>query len=218
VTAGGDAALFDLDAPPPTEPGSEPRPDFITVRGSVFRWADYDTPVWSRANSRAGRWHRRDPALSVQYWSYSPEAAWAESLRAQGIRDPEDLQLMKSKIWVGQVCMSEIADLTNAEWQRWLGIAEEELIADDWTPCQDAGERLRNVGANGLVTASAALPGRLNLVLYRRMVRGDWYETPKGARTLRFPEIMLPCQLVGEGHPASDLVTKVNYLDSREAA
>jgi RES domain-containing protein len=203
--------LFDPGTPPPTDEthGNGARPDFIQAQATVFRWADYDTPVWARANN--GRWHRAGAGHSVQYWAYSPEAAWAESLRAQGIREVADIETMRSKIWVGQICMSDIAVLTDPRWQLWLGITADALVSDDWSACQDAADTLRAVGANGVVAPSAALTGRLNLIVFKRMVRGDWVESPEGARTLRYPDIMLPCQLIARGRPPVNLRESVNY-------
>lgn len=207
------AKLFDPDVPVPPGDLESPggRPGFIEARATVFRWADYDTPVLSRANTRPGRWHRVGAGQSVQYWAYAPETAWAESLRAQGITEADDIEQMRSKLWVGQVCMSDVALLSDRRWLEWLGIDEDDLVSESWHVCQDAAEQLRAAGANGLVTPSAALPGRLNLVVFKRMVRGDWVETPTGARTLRFPDLLLPCQLIGRGRPPLDLRHQVNY-------
>lgn len=200
--------LFDA---PPSDDGGNARPDFIEVRGTLFRTADYDTPVWSRENSSSGRWHRTEWGVSVQYWSYAPDTAWAESLRAQGVRDPADVGLMRTRIWAGQFCLDDIADLTDDAWLTWLELTSEELIANDWRPCQEAAERLRLCGAGGLVTPSAALPDRLNLVVFRSMVRGDWHETPSGPKILRYPDLIVPCRHVATGHPFPELAHSVAH-------
>lgn len=207
-----EAQLFDVE--PPTGPEVGPggtRPDFIEVRATVFRWADYDTPVWSRPNSKAGRWNRVGPGRSAQYWTYSPETAWAEALRAQGLTDEADIAEMRSKFWVGQICMSDIADLTDTAWRAWIGLRDEDLVGDDWSACQDAADALRDAGANGIVTPSAALPDKLTLVIFKRMIRGDWVESPQGPVTLRYPDLMLPCRLIGRARPPLDLRHSVNY-------
>jgi len=207
------ATRFDSGTPPPVAAETAaPRPDFIEVEGTLYRHADYDTPVWSRANTRDGRWHRARPGLSVQYWSYSATAAWAEKLRAEGIRDADDIPLIRSRLWAGQVEFSAIADLTSPGWQVWLGLSPAALVADEYTRCQAAAERLIACGANGLVTYSAALPDHLNLVIFRRLSLGDWIERPQGRPAgLRFPERLMPCHLLATGHPRPELVHRVVY-------
>lgn len=211
----GEAQLFDTDPPATDEgPAGETRPDFIEVRATVFRWADYDTPVWSRPNSKQGRWNRVAPGRSAQYWTYSPETAWAEALRAQGLVEEADIAEMRSKFWVGQICMNDIADLTDPAWRTWAGLDEQDLVGDDWSVCQDAADTLRDAGANGIVTPSAALPGKLSLVIFKRMIRGDWVESPQGPVILRYPDLMLPCRLIGRGRPPLDLRHEVNYRET----
>lgn len=213
MTAPGEALLFDPVPPSDGGAGGEgsTRPDFIEVRATVFRWADYDTPVWSRPNSKAGRWNRVARDSWAQYWTFSPETAWAEALRAQGIVEADDIEQMRSKFWVGQVCLKEIASLTDPAWLEWLGLSEGDLVGEDWSVCQDAADVLRKAGASGLVTPSAALPGKLSLVIFKRMIRGDWVETAEGPRILRYPDLMLPCRLIGRGRPPLDLRHDVNY-------
>jgi RES domain-containing protein len=202
------------DDPPPPAGDADARPPFIQAGGTLFRCADYDTPVWSRPNTLDGRWHRHAPRLSVQYWSYSPTTAWAEMLRNTGVREPEDVLEMRSRIWAGRIEFTQIANLTDVAWLNWLDLDPEQLIADDRAACQDAAEHLIRCGASGLIAPSAAMPDRLNLVLFRRMIRGDWHETPEGPRALRFPEKVLPCRLIAHGHPPAEIVHDVRYHDS----
>ena len=111
-------------SPPPIDvvPKDGPHPSFINVHGTMFRVADYDTPLWTRPNDSAGRWHPAGQGLTTQYWSYSPETAWAESLRRQGIREPDDVVTMRSRIWAAQVEFTAIVDLTDPDWLTWLGL------------------------------------------------------------------------------------------------
>ena len=192
-------------------PGASIHPPLVEVRGTIFRCADYDTPLWIRPNSQSGRWHVADGKTSVQYWAFSAAGAWAERLRAEGIMDPEDLQLMRSRIWVGAVVCSEVADLTDDTWLAWLGVGRDDLIADDWSKCQAAVAEIRQRGARGAITHSAALPDHLNLVLYGRRVRGDWHEHPENnPLPLRFSDT-LPVQLAATGYPEPDLLHRVRY-------
>lgn len=124
---------------------------------------------------------------------------------------------MRSRFWVGHLSMSDIADLTDPGWQSWLGLSEGDLVGEDWEICQDAAETLRAAGANGIVTPSAALPGKLSLVVFRRMIRGDWVETRQGPISLRYPDLMLPCRLIGRGRPPLSLRHAVNYRTTLSA-
>lgn len=176
--------------------------------------------MWSRPNDADGRWHRANPGTYVQYWSYSPETAWAEMLRRQGIRTSADVLEMRSRVWASQIVFTAIADLTDRAWLKWLDVTDPaELIDDDWSVCHEVAATLLQCGASGLVAPSAALPDNLNLVLFKRMVRGDWIETARGpAIGLRFPEIVLPTRLVARGHPDPELVQRVRYASTLPSA
>lgn len=205
-----------LFGPPATQPpggsgGRGPHPSFITASGTLFRCVDYDTPVWAGPNTRPGRWHRTGRRVTAQYWSSAPATAWAEILRSQGVRSPDDVLEMRMRMWAGQILFGQIADLRDTAWLTWLELDDDALLDDDHTRCQDAAQLLLECGAHGLVAPSAAIPDRLNLVLFRRLIRGDWVETPAGPMDLRFPEKVMPCHLVSYGHPPPELVHRVRY-------
>ncbi len=181
----------------------------------MFRCADYDTPVWSRPNDLSGRWHVADRRTSTQYWSYSPLTAWAERLRFLGLTAEEDLVEMRSRLWVGQFAFTAIASLADRAWLDWLAVTSEVLIGDDHERCQQIGATLRACGALGLVAPSAAKPDGLNLVVFKRMVRGDWHDQPHGSpATLQYPEEVLPVHLAAVGHPPSSLLHEVRHKAS----
>jgi len=208
-----DLNLFGDELPPVVISAevSGPHPSFCNVSATVFRCVDYDTPVWDRPNSRAGRWHHSGRGITAQYWSYTASTAWGEVLRGQGIKDEKDVREMRVRTWAGQVQFTQIADLTDERWRHWLGLTEEDLLRDDHGACRDAGQALIECEAHGLIAPSAAIRGRLNLVLFKRLIRGDWVESRSGAATLRFPEKMLPCHLISYGYPSPDIVNQIRY-------
>lgn len=87
---------------------------------------------------------------------------------------------MRSRLWVGHFSCNAIADLTTEAWLAWAGCTPDELIADDWALCHTLGVRLVDCDAHTLVAPSAALPNRLNLVVFDRLERGDWHESSPG--------------------------------------
>ena len=57
----------------------------------LFRHADPRFPfLWETASQPAGRWHAPGEG-PVHYLADTPDGAWAEFLRHEEIRDPEDL-------------------------------------------------------------------------------------------------------------------------------
>jgi RES domain-containing protein len=184
----------------------------MTVEGTLFRCANYDTPVWTRPNDLSGRWHVADRQTRAQYWCFSPLTAWAEKLRFDRVTTEDDLVEMRGWLWVGQFQVTAIANLTDQAWLDWLGISPDVLIEDDHDRCQQFGATLRSCGASGLIAPSAAMPDNLNLVVFKRMVRGDWHERPHGPpATLRFPEQVLPVRLAAIGYPPPHLLHDVRH-------
>lgn len=213
----GQPTLFaDVRPPAPPADGTErPHPGFMSVEGTLFRCADYDTPVWSRPNDLSGRWHRADRQISAQYWSYSPLTAWAERLRFGGITDEADVLEMRGTLWVGQFRFTAIANLADDAWRDWLGVTEDVLIEDAHDRCQEIAATLRHCGASGLIAPSAAFPNGLNLAVFKRLVRGDWREQPQGSPApLRFPEMVIPVRLAAIGHPPPSLLHDVRHRAS----
>lgn len=89
-------------------------------------------------------------------------------------------------------------------------------VSDD--RCQQIGAKLRALGASGLVAPSAARPDGLNLIVFKRMVRGDWTEQPQGSPVaLQFPGKVLPVCLAAVGHPPSSLLRDVRHKENTSA-
>lgn len=168
-----------------------------------YRWADYDTPLWSNPNRSAGRWHvlGDDP---TQYFALHPLGPWAEYVRGQDINDPTDLVEIQSRIWAvrlefepGSLC--EI-DFESAP--RW-GIEAHQLVGDNYGPCQDLASTLR-ADFRGIVVPSAALPGTSNLVLFGAYAMSPYNLPPPDV------DFDVPAALLSEhGGPAASIVGMV---------
>jgi RES domain len=120
-----------------------------------FRHADRRVPfLWDIEEQPPARWHAagRGPA---QYASDTPEGAWAEFLRHEGITDREDLDGISRSLWMLEV---ELGGEQLAEPSLPLTTLTGGLSS--YPECQEEAERLRDKGASGLVAPAAALlPG-----------------------------------------------------------
>ena len=130
-----------------------------------YRWADYDTPLWSNPNRSPGRWHAVGDE-PTQYWALHPLGPWAEHARAQHITEPDDLANISSRVWAarfelatGSVCRIDFDTASS------FALNPAQLVGDDFGPCQQLARNLRS-GYRGLIVPSAALPGTSNLVLF----------------------------------------------------
>lgn len=120
----------------------------------LFRHADprYPFLVETGLQQAPGRWNRAGDA-PTQYLADTPDGAWAEFLRHEEIRDPEDLAGIQRTLWVIELDELPAAtpDLPDATLTGALA---------SYPACQAEAQRLRAVAEQGLVAPSAALlPG-----------------------------------------------------------
>lgn len=130
----------------------------------VFRSAEWDTPWWDRPNRGAGRFNfaGSDP---TQYLSEHPLTVFAERLRGLGPGVTADLDTIRWRCWAMHVDPAVLREVTFDSAPS-VGLSADELVGDDWTPCQDLADRCRAAGEQGLIVPSAALPGTRNLVQF----------------------------------------------------
>ena len=115
-----------------------------------FRHADPRFPfLWESTAQPQARWHT-DGSGPVQYLAESPDGAWAELLRHEGITEAADLDGLRRALWA--IDLPEVPETRPA-------LPTTDLLGDidSWTACQAEAERLRTSGALGLVAPSAAL-------------------------------------------------------------
>ena len=175
----------------------------VTTAGSVtlFRYTSYDGPFWVRPNSRAGRWHVfGDPP--TQYWSMTPDAAWAELIRTEDLHTEAELEELRMPIWACRYPVSNLVDFGEQSVCEKLGVSLDELIADDWSSCQSLGRRLRSDGCPGVIAPCVALEGHWNVTIFGARRQIDWRDRPALARTV-------PAAVVAAGRPRRGLVNIV---------
>ena len=117
----------------------------------AFRHADPRFPFLREDSSQpAGRWNA--PGELTHYFCDTPDGAWAEFLRHEEIRDPEDLLTIRRALWA--VDIGEVPTLQPV-------LPQEAMTGglETWSTCQEAARHCRT-RADGVTAPSAALrPG-----------------------------------------------------------
>ena len=119
----------------------------------VFRHADPRHPfLWEGSGQPAARWNAAGDG-PMQYFSDTPDGAWAEFLRHEEITDPEDLPTIRRALWVVDLGDPPLAS-PNLPQGTVIGGRE------SYPTCQAEASRLRRLGVGGLTAPTAALlPG-----------------------------------------------------------
>jgi RES domain len=128
----------------------------------------------------------------TQYLCLHPLGPWAEYLRAENRRTVADLLDLRTRMWVLRVRVAELLDVS-FESAAGLGLKAEDLVADDYGPCQELGERCRADPAmpKCLRVPSAALPGSYNLVIFGPRVAMPFSATP-------IDDVDVPCAAIAD--------------------
>ena len=174
----------------------------------AYRHADPRFPFLRENSSQStGRWNASGEL--THYFCDTPDGAWAEFLRHEEIRDPQDLATIRRALWA--VDIGEIPS-------RRPNLLRETLIGgpDTWPACQHAVRRHRD-HADGLTAPSAALkPGAAHG--YR--VDGGLQPGPDRDGQVfalfgRRPDIIGWAATVN-GSPSPDLLSKVRHFRPNE--
>lgn len=120
----------------------------------VYRHADPRFPfLWESADQPPARWHGPGEG-PVQYFADTPDGAWAEFLRHEGITEESELVNVRRALWA-----VEVPDTLTAESPE---LSRSVLTGgiETYQECQKRARRLRNNGVRALRVPSAALrPG-----------------------------------------------------------
>ena len=172
----------------------------------VFRHVDRRRPfLWESADQPGGRWHAADEG-PAHYFSETPDGAWAEFLRHEGITDAADLAGVSRALWA-----IELPDPPTTA----PALSDEVMVGrlSTYRQCQAEARRARAAGTTGLVAPSAAVSG----------ATGSGFRTDGELRRgPRRPERVYVLfgrrpDLVGwaacaEGRPRDDLLVRVRHL------
>lgn len=119
---------------------------------TLFRHADPRFPfLWESGDQPPARWNAGGDG-PVQYLADTPDGAWAEFLRHEGITDGEDLLGVERDLWAVELPTGEMPAATPMLPETVL-----EGGTDTYPACQAEALRLREMGASGLISPSAAL-------------------------------------------------------------
>lgn len=173
----------------------------------VFRHADSRFPfLWEREDQPPARWHGEGDG-PAQYFSDTPDGAWAELLRHEEIVDPEDLTTITRALWA--------AEIPDEEPQARPELPAGVLLGDTRTyaSCRDEARRLRDEGVTRLVAPSAALlPGDAR---GWKVDDGLIPGSPRDGQTIvlfgRRPEVV-GWHAAFEGRPSGDILNKVRHF------
>lgn len=172
----------------------------------VFRHADPRFPfLWESATQAPARWHGPGEG-PVHYFAETPDGAWAEFLRHEGITDPADLAGVARSIW-------SIELLRPPRVRPRLNRPTLTGGRSTYDACQREARRMRARGSRGLVAPSAAL----------QPTSSSGFRTDRGLKAgprraeRVFVLFGLRPDLVGwaachEGRPRGDLLPRVRPL------
>ena len=118
----------------------------------LFRHADPRFPfLWESSAQPPARWNAQGEG-PVQYLSDTPDGAWAEFLRHEGITDEEDLLGIERDLWAVELALGDRPEATPS-----LPAAVLQGETETYLACQEEARRLRARGLKGFVAPSAAL-------------------------------------------------------------
>lgn len=176
----------------------------------TFRLSDYDTPLPPSPSSRSGRYHVAG-GPPAHYWSLHPHGPWAELLRSNGMRTPDDAAGLRKRLWVARFDVDPVPVTFDTAGSH--DIAPADLVADDHAPCQQLAQRLVRGGVDAIIVPSAALPGVDNLVLFGPRVQADYGPEPVD------PTVDVPAAVAADhARPQGELIEVVRHVGEPHAA
>jgi RES domain-containing protein len=178
--------------------------------GEVYRATTYDVPLWVNPNRRNGRWNIAYDGCT-QYMCLDSEAPLAEMLRGEDLTTESMVKSYRVQLWQLRVAEGAIVDYSTFEKAEKAGFDADALVEDDHERCQAEAKRLKSLGARGLLSPSAALPGSVNLTLFGPRSPIAWNTTVKLASSI-------PTQRLSEGNAPAGLVHRVRFYGRPHSA
>jgi len=178
-------------------------PPHVPIDKIVYRATSYDVPVRVAVNRRAGRWNFSHGG-PVQYTCLDTEAPFAEMLRHENLRTEGDAAMYRTTLWQLRVNEGIVVDYSTFEKAELAGFSPHALVDDDHEACQREALRLFSLGAGGVLSPSAALPGSINLALFGQRVPIRWDSRVHISAAI-------PAQALATGQPPEGLVPRVRH-------
>ena len=175
----------------------------------LYRHAPRGLPfLWETAEQPAGRWHGTGEG-PVQYLTDTPDGAWAEFLRHEGIADAEELAGIDRAVWVVEAPDGLVAAT------REPALPPKTMLGglSTYTACQNEARRLRTEGAIGLQVPSAALV--TGGAQPWRVAGGLQPADPRDGRVIVLfgPQAdLIGWRVVDGGRPSPDLLARIRPL------
>lgn len=175
-----------------------------------YRFAAYATPLRAVPAWQPARFSRGDEDDPTQYLALHPLGPLAELMRNAELRAPEQVRTISTRTWALEVPLDDLPEITFATAER-FGITADELVGDDYGPCQELALRLRAQIA-GLIVPSAALPGTRNVVLFGARVAAPYL-------TRSVSTLDIPASITADGaRPPGSLRSVVRFSGDMHAA
>ena len=175
-----------------------------------YRFAAYATPLRTVPAWQPARFSRGDEDEPTQYLALHPLGPLAELMRNAELRSAEQVRAISTRTWALEVPIDDLPEITFATAER-FGITAEQLVGDDYGPCQAIAETLRRQAA-GVIVPSAALPGTRNVVLFGPRVAAPYLTQPVST-------LDVPASITADGaRPPTSLMSVVRFAgDTHEA-
>src|SRR5947209_10490988 len=124
-------------------------------------------------------------------------------MRNAELRSPDQVRAVSTRTWALEVPIDTLPEITFATAEQ-FGISAEQLVGDDYTPCQELAARFR-AEIEGLIVPSAALPGTRNVVLFGPRVAAPYLTRPVGV-------VDVPASITADGaRPPGSLRSLVRF-------
>jgi RES domain-containing protein len=175
-----------------------------------YRFAAYATPLRTVPAWQPARFSRGDEDEPTQYLALHPLGPLAELMRNAELRSPAQVRVISTRTWALEVPVDDLPEITFATAER-FGITAEQLVGDDYGPCQALAETLRTK-MEGVIVPSAALPGTRNVVLFGPRVAAPYLTQPVST-------LDVPASITADGaRPPTSLMSVVRYAGDTHAA
>jgi len=175
-----------------------------------YRFAAYATPLRTVPAWQPARFSRGDEDEPTQYLALHPLGPLAELMRNAELRSPEQVRAVSTRTWALEVPVGDLPEITFATAES-FGITAEQLVGDDYGPCQELAVTLRSQ-VEGVIVPSAALPGTRNVVLFGPRVAAPYLTHPVST-------LDVPASITADGaRPPTTLMSVVRYAGNPHAA